>query len=57
MITEEIENPSVNIPRAIMIGMPLVTICYVSVNVAYLTVLSPEEMISSSAVAVVGSVQ
>ncbi len=57
MITEEIENPSVNLPRAIMIGMPLVTICYVSVNIAYLTVLSPEEMISSPAVAVVGSLK
>ena len=53
MITEELENPAVNLPRAIMIGVPLVTVCYVSINVAYLTVLSPEEMIASNAVAVV----
>ncbi len=53
MITEELQNPSVNLPRAIMIGVPLVTVCYVAVNIAYLTVLSPEEMIASNAVAVV----
>lgn len=53
MITEELQDPSKNLPRAIMIGIPLVTFCYVAVNIAYLTVLSPEEMIASSAVAVV----
>ena len=52
-ITEELKDPYVNLPRAISIGIPLVTVCYVLVNVAYLTVLSPEDIISSSAVAVV----
>lgn len=42
-----------NLPRAIMIGIPLTTACYVMVNVAYLAVLSPAEMMASEAVAVV----
>jgi hypothetical protein len=36
-----------------MIGIPLTTVCYVLVNVAYLAVLSPTEMMQSEAVAVV----
>jgi hypothetical protein len=36
-----------------MIGIPLTTACYVMVNVAYLAVLSPTEMMQSEAVAVV----
>ena len=42
-----------NLPRSIMIGIPLTTVCYVMVNVAYLAVLSPTEMMESEAVAVV----
>ena len=52
-ITEELKNPYVTLPRAIIIGIPLVIVCYLAVNVAYLTVLSPESIISSAAVAVV----
>lgn len=51
-ITEELENPYRNLPLAILIGIPLTTACYVLVNIAYLTVLSPDEIITSSAVAV-----
>jgi len=51
-ITEELKNPYVTLPRAIIIGIPLVIVCYLAVNVAYLTVLSPESIISSAAVAV-----
>ncbi|CAK8690777.1 unnamed protein product [Clavelina lepadiformis] len=36
-----------------MIGIPLVTVCYLLVNIAYFTVLSPAEMLESSAVAMV----
>lgn len=53
IVTEELRNPAVNLPRALMIGIPLVCLCYLSVNVAYLTVLSPQAIIQSPAVAVV----
>ena len=52
-VTEEIKDPSKNLPRSIMIGIPLVTLCYALINVSYLAVMSPLEMISSEAVAVV----
>lgn len=35
-----------------MIGIPLVTICYALINVSYLTVMSPLEMMTTEAVAV-----
>ena len=41
-----------NLPRSIAIGIPLVTICYALINVSYLTVMSPLEMMTSEAVAV-----
>ncbi|GFO25007.1 Y+l amino acid transporter 1 [Plakobranchus ocellatus] len=42
-----------NLPRAIMIGIPLVTVCYFATNVAYLTVMSKEMLLESTAVAAV----
>lgn len=51
-VTEELENPNQNLPKAVSIAVPLVTLCYVLTNVAYLSVLSPKEILSSNAVAV-----
>ncbi|XP_057324742.1 b(0,+)-type amino acid transporter 1 isoform X1 [Microplitis mediator] len=51
-VTEEIKDPSKNLPRSIMIGIPLVTVCYALINLSYLAVMSPMEMIESEAVAV-----
>jgi L-type amino acid transporter 9 len=35
-----------NLPLAILIGLPLVTICYFFVNIAYFTVASADEIIN-----------
>lgn len=51
-VTEEIKNPSKNLPRSIVIGIPLVTLCYALINISYLAAMSPTEMIESEAVAV-----
>ena len=51
-MTEELRDPYRNLPRAIYISLPLVTVTYVLANVAYLAVLDPVAMISSDAVAV-----
>lgn len=42
-----------NLPRAIFISIPLVTFVYVFANVAYITAMSPQELLASNAVAVV----
>jgi amino acid transporter len=42
-----------NLPRAIYIGMPIVTIIYVLTNLAYFVVIPGDEMKASLAVAVV----
>lgn len=50
-ITEELKNPYVNLPRANVLGVLLVTIIYVLANISYLAVLGTEGLLNSSAVA------
>ncbi|XP_064015928.1 B(0,+)-type amino acid transporter 1 [Pogoniulus pusillus] len=51
-ITEELKNPYRNLPLSIIIGIPLVTVCYVLINVSYFTVMTSTELLQSKAVAV-----
>ncbi|ROL55202.1 Large neutral amino acids transporter small subunit 2 [Anabarilius grahami] len=51
-VTEELIDPYRNLPRAIFISVPLVTFVYVFANIAYVTAMSPQELLASNAVAV-----
>ncbi|XP_040572464.1 Y+L amino acid transporter 2 [Lepeophtheirus salmonis] len=51
-MTEELKNPFVNLPRAIYLSLPLVTLVYTLANIAYLSVLTPTEIMASDAIAV-----
>ncbi|XP_044014885.1 b(0,+)-type amino acid transporter 1-like isoform X2 [Aphidius gifuensis] len=52
IVTEEVKKPEVNILRSILIAVPIITVLYVSMNLAYMSVLTRDEMIVSEAVAV-----
>lgn len=56
-MTEELRDPYKNLPRAIYISLPLVTVIYVLANMAYCAVLNAQQMIASDAIAVVWSAQ
>jgi len=47
----EIKKPERNLPLAIFIAMPLITLIYVMTNVAYFSVLMPYEMLETDATA------
>ncbi|CAG0882238.1 unnamed protein product [Darwinula stevensoni] len=51
-LTEELKDPVKNLPRAIGISCVLVTLVYVSTNVAFFTTLTTKEVLESEAVAV-----
>ncbi|XP_074651288.1 large neutral amino acids transporter small subunit 1-like [Tubulanus polymorphus] len=51
-LVDELKDPQKNLPRAIIISISLVTVVYIMANVAYMTVLSTDEMLQSPAVAV-----
>ncbi|XP_019306547.1 b(0,+)-type amino acid transporter 1-like isoform X9 [Panthera pardus] len=51
-VVEELKNPKQNLVWAVMIAIPLVTSLYLLVNISYLLVLSPNEILSSDAMAV-----
>ncbi|OQR70641.1 Y+L amino acid transporter 2-like [Tropilaelaps mercedesae] len=51
-VTEELKNPFRNLPYAIYISLPIVTLVYLLANVAYFIVLTTGEIRSASAVAV-----
>ncbi|KAG8042656.1 hypothetical protein G9C98_005290 [Cotesia typhae] len=51
-VTEELKDPYRNLPRAICISLPLITIIYVLANFSYFIVLTKQEFLTSTAVAV-----
>ncbi|KAM8966565.1 solute carrier family 7 member 13-like [Pelodytes ibericus] len=51
-LAEEIKSPSKNIPRTVFTSITAVIAFYLLVNISYLTVLTPKEIVSSAAVSV-----
>ncbi|KAL1775565.1 solute carrier family 7 member 13-like [Sigmodon hispidus] len=51
-IAGEIKNPIETIPKTLMSGLSIVTLLYLLTNISYLTVLTPQEIISSDSIAV-----
>ena len=52
---EETKNLGRNLPLSLLIGIPIVTVCYLLVNISYFAVLSYEEILKADAVALVHS--
>nr|KAG5705755.1 hypothetical protein BaRGS_027414 [Batillaria attramentaria] len=54
-VIEELKDPYKNLPKAIWISIVLVTTVYTLTNIAYFTTVSPNEILSGAAVAVMFS--
>ena len=50
---EETANLQRTLPLSLLIGIPIVAVCYISVNTAYFAVLSYEQILHAEAVAMV----
>ncbi|XP_066290788.1 Y+L amino acid transporter 2-like [Branchiostoma lanceolatum] len=50
--TEELRDPYRNLPRAIWISLPIVSVIYILTNISYYTILTTTEVLNSDAVAV-----
>ncbi|XP_018425925.1 PREDICTED: cystine/glutamate transporter-like [Nanorana parkeri] len=50
-VTEVIVNPERNIPITVIVSLVIVTVCYLLTNVAYYTILTASEVLTSEAVA------
>jgi APA family basic amino acid/polyamine antiporter len=48
---EETHEPEKTIPRALLVGVLIVTVCYIALNAAYFHVLAPDRIASSKRVA------
>ena len=46
-VSQELENPTRNFPLVICIGIPMVTVCYLLVNISYFTVMTASELLAS----------
>lgn len=51
-VTEEIQNPIKNMPRALILSLASITFLYLFTNLAYFAVLTREEILASDAIAV-----
>ena len=51
-VTEELKNPYRNLPYAIFIALPLVTVIYVLANMGFFAVLTVDECIGSDAIGI-----
>lgn len=47
----ELKNPSENIPKCVVTALTLVALIYLLVNISYLAVLTPREIVASGMVA------
>eukprot|EP01038_Epipyxis_sp_PR26KG_P007876 gene7876-10692_t len=51
-LQEELMDPKRDLPKIVFSGLAIVTVCYIFINIAYLSVLSTESIIDSKAIAV-----